>query len=124
MEPRGIAVVGRRRGVSYFGFLFSAPDALLDSSPFSSDTWISCEETKGGKNYQVDPMGRIGASPITLGREGGNWESFAFDISDPKTPRFFVTEDAAKGALQVSVSAPSTCLVTCTLRLLILLLLA
>ncbi|CAB9504928.1 osmC-like protein [Seminavis robusta] len=67
-------------------------------TPFN--TWISCEETKGGRNYQVDPMNQLVAAPITLGKEGGHWESFAFDVRNKSSPRFFVTEDAEKGALQ------------------------
>jgi hypothetical protein len=71
---------------------------FLGSTPWG--TWISCEETKGGRSYQVDPTGKIPALPITLGNEGGYWESFAYDVRDKTFPRFFVTEDAERGALQ------------------------
>jgi hypothetical protein len=45
-------------------------------------------------------MGERLAQPITLGNEGGYWESFAYDVRDITVPRFFVTEDAERGALQ------------------------
>jgi hypothetical protein len=48
----------------------------------------------------VDPTGRRSAQPITLGSEGGNWESFAYDVRNRTIPRFFVTEDVEGGALQ------------------------
>lgn len=65
------------------------------------ETWISCEETKGGQAYQVDPLQPgIKSFPITLGMDGGNFESFAFDVRNQEVPRFFITEDAPRGALQ------------------------
>jgi secreted PhoX family phosphatase len=63
------------------------------------NTWVSCEESPGGKVYQVDPFGEKNAQEMILGSDGGTWESFAYDIRDPMVPRFFVTEDNAKGAL-------------------------
>lgn len=63
--------------------------------------WISCEETRGGRNWQVDPTGRIPARPITLGNDtGGKFESFAYDVRNLDQPRFFVTEDALLGPMQ------------------------
>ncbi|KAL3941378.1 MAG: hypothetical protein SGBAC_004263 [Bacillariaceae sp.] len=68
-------------------------------TPFG--TWVSCEENgKDGKIYQIDPTGNRKPEVMTIGREGGNWESFAYDIRDEASPRFFVTEDAEDGALQ------------------------
>lgn len=68
-------------------------------SPWGS--WISCEEAgSSGVLYQVDPTGKQDPQVLTLGSEGGNWESFAANIADPSKPQFFVTEDAPKGALQ------------------------
>jgi hypothetical protein len=58
------------------------------------NTWVSCEETgpPHGKVWQVDPMGEHSPQIMTMGNEGGAWESFAYDISDLNKPRFFVTE--------------------------------
>ena len=69
------------------------------------DTWVSCEEwgdneTSWGQIYQVDPSGQRDPELVTLGKEGGKWESFAYDIRDTQTPYFFVTEDVEDGALQ------------------------
>ena len=69
-------------------------------TPFG--TWVSCEETSGGQLYQVDPSGRESPRVLTLGADGGHFESFAYDVRDAKRPQFFVTEDAGRGALQVS----------------------
>jgi len=65
------------------------------------NTWISCEERGGGEIFQVSPTGNGTRYPITLGEEGGAWESFAYDVRDLSQPRFFVTEDAERGALRV-----------------------
>jgi hypothetical protein len=63
--------------------------------------WISCEEVRFGNLYQVDPTGEIQPrGPITLGSDGGFFESFAYDVRNPLVPRFFVTEDRRNGALQ------------------------
>eukprot|EP00980_Cylindrotheca_fusiformis_P005677 scaffold1184_cov132-Cylindrotheca_fusiformis.AAC.98 len=65
------------------------------------DTWVSCEEVSGkGKIYQVDPTGERPPQKLTLGSDGGNFESFAYDIRDRNHPRFFVTEDYRKGPLR------------------------
>jgi hypothetical protein len=64
------------------------------------DTWVSCEEEGStGQNYQVDPTGRRAPQILTMGSEGGSWESFAYDVRDRIQPRFFVTEDHSMGAL-------------------------
>eukprot|EP00934_Nitzschia_sp_Nitz4_P006367 Nitzschia sp. Nitz4//scaffold69_size99277//96853//98628//NITZ4_004653-RA/size99277-processed-gene-0.46-mRNA-1//-1//CDS//3329556775//6357//frame0 len=64
-------------------------------------TWASCEELEfDGLIYQVDPTGEREPEVMTMGSEGGRWESFAYDIRDLTTPRFFVTEDHKKGALR------------------------
>ncbi|CAJ1944625.1 unnamed protein product [Cylindrotheca closterium] len=68
-------------------------------TPFG--TWITCEEHgKHGHIYQVDPTGERKPEETTIGREGGSWDSFAYDIRDEDSPHFFVTEDAEDGALQ------------------------
>lgn len=65
------------------------------------DTWVSCEEMGNtGQIYQVDPTGRRAPQVLTLGSEGGRWESFAYDIRDRTQPRYFVTEDHSFGALR------------------------
>ena len=50
-----------------------------------------------GQIYQVDPSGERPSESISLGRAGGRWESFAYDIRDKDKPRFFATEDHNKG---------------------------
>ena len=62
--------------------------------------WISCEEFSRGRNWQVDPTGERPAQVISLGSDGGQFESFAFDTRNRSTPIFFVTEDILDGALQ------------------------
>jgi len=37
---------------------------------------------------------------MTLGKEGGAWESFAYDMRNMQTPRFYLTEDHPRGAVQ------------------------
>lgn len=56
------------------------------------NTWVSCEEQPNGNIYQTDPFGEIKAEKLTLGSDGGRFESFTYDISDLSTPHFFVTE--------------------------------
>jgi Bacterial protein of unknown function (DUF839) len=63
------------------------------------NTWISCEEAANGVIWQVDPMGGRAAQQLTMGSHGGRWESFAYDIRDSNSPRFFVTEDHNRGAV-------------------------
>lgn len=68
------------------------------------NTWISCEEHKGGQCWQVDPdpESEHHATPrkTVLGQEGGRFESVACDNSNPSAPIFFLTEDAEYGALR------------------------
>lgn len=62
---------------------------------------MSCEEVgSSGQIYQVDPTGEREPQVMTLGRDGGAWESFAYDIRNKKKPSFFATEDASSGALR------------------------
>jgi hypothetical protein len=63
-------------------------------------TWATCEETNDGRIYQVDPFGIRPAEEMTIGKEGGHWEAFAYDIRNPAKPRFFATEDSNTGALR------------------------
>jgi hypothetical protein len=64
-------------------------------------TWVSCEENGDeGRIYQVSPTDERKPEVMSLGSGGGNWESFAYDVRDQSTPRFFVTEDKLRGALQ------------------------
>jgi hypothetical protein len=64
--------------------------------------WISCEEVPNiGQNWQVDPTGvRQSSVPITLGIDGGQFESFAYDVRNLDVPHFYVTEDSTRGAMQ------------------------
>lgn len=65
------------------------------------NTWVSCEEAPGtGQLYQVSPFGLRDSEILTLGKDGGRFESFAYDISDKDDPYYYVTEDHEKGALQ------------------------
>lgn len=64
------------------------------------NSWISCEETDDGRIWQVDPTGEKEAGFITLGSDGGRFESFAYDLSCSGAPQYFVTEDEVDGALQ------------------------
>lgn len=59
--------------------------------------WISCEEHDSGKLWQVDPTGERTPSVLTLGKNGGAFESFAYDIAKA---HYFVTEDAPGGSLR------------------------
>lgn len=65
--------------------------------------WISCEEdfaSLDGKAWQVDPTGQRQPRPITLGSDGGAWESFTADLRNPSRPYFYLTEDLSNGAIQ------------------------
>lgn len=65
------------------------------------NTWVSCEEIEfHGKIYQVDPLGQRPAEMMTLGSDGGRWESFAFDVRNRNVPHFFATEDHNKGTVR------------------------
>jgi len=61
------------------------------------DTWISCEEHPNGKLWQVDPTGARPAQQVTMGSDGGKFESFAYD---DRHGHYFVTEDDAFGPLR------------------------
>ena len=77
-------------------YLFST---VITTRPWN--TWISCEEWgTRGQVYQVDPSGKRASEKTVLGETGGRFESFAFDVRNKGTPRFFVTEDHARGTLR------------------------
>ena len=63
-------------------------------------SWISCEETRWGQAWQVDPTGRRPSRVITLGSDYGHFESFAYDIRNLDDAHFFITEDAPRGPIQ------------------------
>lgn len=67
-------------------------------------TWVSCEEHSTGQCWQVhpDPEDEHHDNPemTVIGEDGGPFESVACDDSDPSKPVFFLTEDAADGALR------------------------
>lgn len=64
--------------------------------------YITCEETRGGLIYQVDPLGRKHPRVITMGKEtnGGLFESFAFYKKNRTSMEFFVTEDHYRGLVR------------------------
>jgi uncharacterized protein len=64
------------------------------------ETYITCEETRNGLVWQVDPLGIRTPEVITLGSEGGIFESFAYDLVTGDTPQFFLTEDEERGPLR------------------------
>ena len=55
-------------------------------------------------NWEVDPTGQRKARPITLGNDGGKFESFAHDI---RHSHYFVTEDRDDGPLRRWIPAPT-----------------
>ena len=63
-------------------------------------SWVSCEEQPGGNVYQVDPYGVRKPQNMTMGAEGGTWESFTYDLRNMSEPHFYLTEDASRGAVQ------------------------
>jgi hypothetical protein len=65
------------------------------------NTWVSCEEVLDvGQAYQVDPSGKRPPQLMSMGSEGGMWESFAFDDRDKNMPRFYMTEDHHRGCVR------------------------
>lgn len=71
------------------------------------DTWVSCEEVMAtgapqgsGQIYQVDPFGSIKSEKMTMGLDGGRFESFTYDIRNLETPHFFASEDRRRGAVR------------------------
>eukprot|EP00980_Cylindrotheca_fusiformis_P014210 scaffold3741_cov127-Cylindrotheca_fusiformis.AAC.2 len=63
-------------------------------------TWVTCEETEDGRIYQVDPLGIREPQETTMGKEGGKWEAFAYDIRNQSAPHFYATEDEKRGPLR------------------------
>ena len=64
------------------------------------NTWVSCEEAKGGQCWQVDPTGLRSANRTVLGGSGGYFEAFAYDARNASAPSFYITEDEVDGALR------------------------
>lgn len=60
-------------------------------------SWVSGEEYGQGRFWQVDPLGERKAEVITVGNEGGIYESFA---ADPQRNQYFVTEDHKFGPIR------------------------
>ena len=72
-------------------------------TPFN--TFVSCEEFRGGQCWQVDPnpSSEYHYTPMVTqlgGPLGGRYESVAVDDSYPDKPVFFVTEDKSDGELR------------------------
>ena len=73
------------------------------------NTFITCEESQKsppvGHCFQVDPFKKMmqekgNTRTVLGGSDGGSLESFAYDARNKNSPRFFVTEDQADGALR------------------------
>mmetsp|Transcript_6853 Transcript_6853/g.14963 ORF Transcript_6853/g.14963 Transcript_6853/m.14963 type:complete len:854 (+) Transcript_6853:200-2761(+) len=67
------------------------------------DTYISCEEPRIGRVgqcWEIDPRSNKKPRKTVLGRSGGIFESFSYDVRDKEKPAFFVTEDFEYGALR------------------------
>ena len=64
------------------------------------ETWVSCEEHRDGRCWQVDPQGVRPAEKLTVGSETGHFESFTYDIRNMSEPHFYITEDAPRGEIQ------------------------
>lgn len=60
-------------------------------------TWVTCEEYRMGVIFQVDPLGIRPPEQLTVGSEGGLFESFAYDA---RHSHYFVTEDHRNGTLR------------------------
>ena len=61
------------------------------------NTWVSCEESRGGQCFECDPNGIHPATKTVLGdKKGGRFEAVAYDEEFNSC----VTEDSAKGALR------------------------
>jgi len=86
--------------VTDYRMILNGTTSNCGGGPTPWHTWISCEETSGGVNWQIDPLGRREPEVIALGRDGGRFESFAYDLYGPDGPEFFVTEDSTDGCLQ------------------------
>jgi Malectin domain/Bacterial protein of unknown function (DUF839) len=64
-------------------------------------TWVSGEEKRQGRIFQVDPTGERLGEPITMGNvNSGRFESFAYDSRNLDVPRFFMTKDDLNGELR------------------------
>mmetsp|Transcript_13320 Transcript_13320/g.28769 ORF Transcript_13320/g.28769 Transcript_13320/m.28769 type:complete len:787 (+) Transcript_13320:1072-3432(+) len=64
------------------------------------NTWVTCEEDGSlGHCHEVDPFTGY-TKKVNVVAQGGNYESFAYDNTDPDVEaRFFTTEDSSNGAL-------------------------
>jgi hypothetical protein len=82
-------------------------------------TWVSCEEVDKGEIWQVDPTREREPEKTVVGEKApGFFESFAYDVRDQRTPRFFVSKDRSNGELRrlyVGRLDPLRC--TCLFRL-------
>jgi hypothetical protein len=81
------------------------PYLSLSSRPHSN-RWITCENLNGGHVWETDPFNggdarkTLFGDTAIAGAEGSFFESFAYDNSDPQSPKFFATDGSSRGALR------------------------
>jgi hypothetical protein len=76
---------------------------LLVTHSTSFGAWISAEEDfdfLAGQAWQVDPTGERAPQVITLGKDGGAFEAFAYDERDRNNSQYFLSEDIPDGPIQ------------------------
>jgi hypothetical protein len=84
-------------GLVDYRVILEGTESNCNGGATSWGAWISCEETEGGRVWQVDPTGERQPGVITLGEDGGQFEAYAHTADNQY---HFVTEDDERGALR------------------------